>query len=198
MLQEISDPHAILHIRLTAGDLLDVGGVDEQTHAVLLEHVVHGLPVHAGTLHGHVGHPVRFEPVPQGDQMLRGGAERADVLDPVAAGARHADTDRHTIAMDVQACPTLDQPLHGRLPAATSPGSRGSLGGRACSPCSGATMRGAERLLRLIARRTAAYQSYFDVSGSLTPRYASAEFSRMHGCPPGGHDRLRGRSPRSD
>jgi hypothetical protein len=65
MLQQLGDPGAVLHVCLPAGDLGDLGGVDQETCERLLEEVEDRLPVDAGALHGHVRHAVGLQPVPQ-------------------------------------------------------------------------------------------------------------------------------------
>jgi hypothetical protein len=75
--------------------LRDVGGIGQQAAERLLEHVEHRLPVHARALHGHVRHPVGFQPIPQRQELARRRPEGLHVLGarPVGPGTRtHAAT----------------------------------------------------------------------------------------------------------
>src|SRR2546426_1048038 len=102
VLQQLGEPDAILHVGFPAGDLLDVGGVDQHTGHGLFEHVVDGLPVDAGALEGDMGDAVGLEPVPQGDELGRGGTEGADVLAAIAALVGDAYTHGDGLPMDIQ------------------------------------------------------------------------------------------------
>lgn len=57
VLPQLRDPDAVEDIGLATGDLLDVGGVDEQAREPVLEDVEHGLPVDARAVHRHVRDP---------------------------------------------------------------------------------------------------------------------------------------------
>ena len=65
MLQQLGDPHAVMDVRLPPRDLLDMRRIDEQAGEVALERVEHRLPIHAGTLHRHMRHPMGRQPVPE-------------------------------------------------------------------------------------------------------------------------------------
>ena len=126
MLQQLGEPDAVLHVGLAAGDFLDVQGVDQQATHGLFEDIEDGLPVHAGALHGDLGHLMSFQPIAQGDQVGGGGPEGADVLSPFLARAWQADADGHGLAMDIQPGDALEELLHGLTPTAVSPGPAGA------------------------------------------------------------------------
>jgi hypothetical protein len=53
MLQQLRDPGRILDVGLSPGNLLHMGGIDQQARKAVLEHVVHHLPQKAPLLrHG--------------------------------------------------------------------------------------------------------------------------------------------------
>jgi hypothetical protein len=73
--QQLGDPDRVDGVGLASGDVLEVGGVDEQQLEVVLQQVVGRLAVHAGRLHRHVRHPQLREPVAQRQQIRRGRPE---------------------------------------------------------------------------------------------------------------------------
>jgi hypothetical protein len=103
----------IHHVGLASRDDLDVPGVDQhELEAALLEDVPDGLPVLAGGLHDHLGHPLGFQP---GGHLLQvvgeGGEERTCLLrTPWSSGLRmHTTTSS---LGNVQAGTTFDHNLH--------------------------------------------------------------------------------------
>src|SRR5262245_33014144 len=76
------------------------------------------LPVDAGTLHRHMGHAVAFEPVPQGEQLAGGGAERADMLLTFRPRTRDTHAGGHRLLVDIKAAAAFKYTLH----RVTSPG----------------------------------------------------------------------------
>jgi hypothetical protein len=63
MLEQVGDPLGILDIRLAPRHGLDVRGSDDQHLKLVFEDVVDGLPIDAGTLHGHVRAAGRRQPL---------------------------------------------------------------------------------------------------------------------------------------
>ena len=95
VLQQLRDPDAVAHVGVPTRNLLDVGGVDQQTREAVLEGIEHRLPVDPRALHRHVRHPVPLQPVAQGQEFGRGCPKRPHVLlwAPVRPGTRtHAAT----------------------------------------------------------------------------------------------------------
>src|SRR5205823_5445727 len=149
-------------------------GIDQQALEAVLEQVVHGLPVHARALHGHVGHPVGLEPIPQGQQLHRRGAEGPHVLDALTPRPRYADAGRNGSLVYIQTAAALDQPIHSS-PSRTVSSGTGGASVRASLLCVlMATMRGADSShvrLRVGLRRTKQMRRFrpSDVSRMLHP-----------------------------
>ena len=85
--EQVGHPLAVADVGLAPGHRLDVPGVDQQQLELVLQQVPDRLPVDAGALHRHVGHPVRRQPVrqrqdvgghrPEGPDLLAGRPRRA-------------------------------------------------------------------------------------------------------------------------
>lgn len=115
MLEKLSDPFAILDVRLPTGNLLDVPGIDEEDLETPLENVPDGLPEHSRGLHRHVrdagfGHPIRQSKQVRGHRRERPnlGVELAVLPDDPAAR-------NDGLLMDVQTTATPVHYLHGSL-----------------------------------------------------------------------------------
>jgi len=90
VLVELLQPLGIVHIRLSAGHVLDVAGVDEQhLEPAGFENLKDRNPVHAGRLHGDRRDAHRREPLRQLVEITAEGAEGAHR--PVLSVARHGD-----------------------------------------------------------------------------------------------------------
>jgi hypothetical protein len=114
VLEQLGDPDAVLEVGLAAGDLGDLGGVGEDTGEGLLEGVEDRPPVDPRALHRHVRDAVGLEPIPERQQLGRGGAEGLHVLNPVPVCARHPPADRHCLLVDIQTRTSLEDLLHRR------------------------------------------------------------------------------------
>jgi len=116
VLEQLGDPHAVLHVGLPTRHLPDLRGVGQDTGGSLLEDVEDRLPVDPGALHGDPRDLEGFEPIAQAQQVGHGGAERAHVVlaRPVRAG--HPHTGRHRLLEHIQPAASLDQALHGAPP----------------------------------------------------------------------------------
>ena len=133
--QQVGDPSGIADVALAAGDVADVHGVGEDELEVATEHMPDRLPVHAARLHGDVGAAVGREPVAEGQQVLRGGPECADLV----VDRRAVDDTRacdHGLLVHVQTGALGMNDVHNHLPgemaAAWSPRQRsleGALSG---------------------------------------------------------------------
>src|SRR2546430_5813806 len=82
------------------------------------------LPVHPRRLHAHQGHPGRHQPVPQRQDLHRGGAKRPYLLFPPSLRARRPHTGRHRVLVHIEPGAALYQYIHG------SPSPVGWLKGR--------------------------------------------------------------------
>ena len=90
VLVELLQPLRIVHIRLAAGDVLDVARVDQQhLEPARFENLEDRNPVHAGRLHGDRRDADRREPIRQLVEIAAEGAEGPDRL--VISVARHGD-----------------------------------------------------------------------------------------------------------
>jgi hypothetical protein len=85
-------------------------GIDQDDAVVGLQQVEDRLPVHAGTLHRHLLHLLRVQPVIERQQIGRHGGKRPHVAlhRPVLRGEQH--TRHHTLLMHIQA--TAPRILH--------------------------------------------------------------------------------------
>ncbi len=110
--QQISDPHRIVHVRLAAGNLLDVRGVgDNQFEPALAQDLPHRRPVHPGRLHRDVRAPALRQPGQQGQQALRRRREGPTVPAHLAV-AHQPHTGHHCRLVHVQAGYTLVDHFH--------------------------------------------------------------------------------------
>jgi hypothetical protein len=69
MLQEFSDPLAILDIGLAPGHGFDVLRIHQHHRKLTFENVPDGLPVDASRLHRHMSHVLALQPVGQFQQV---------------------------------------------------------------------------------------------------------------------------------
>jgi len=70
VLGQLADPLRVGHVGLPPRDVAHVPGVQEPAVELVFKHVEDGLPVHAGCLHAHPGHPEGHQPVPKGQKFL--------------------------------------------------------------------------------------------------------------------------------
>ena len=104
--EQLRDPCGIDDVGLATWHVLDVGGVDEDHLEVVLEGVVHALPVHASSFHGHMGDAMRRQPVPQRHEIGRRRAEDLHVLlEPFAFDDAHGR--RQLRLMHIDAATTI-------------------------------------------------------------------------------------------
>ena len=99
MLVELLQPLRIVHIRLAAGDMLDVAGVDQQhLEAARFEDLEDRNPVHASRLHRDRRDADRREPIRQLVEIAAERAERPDRL--LVSVARHRDDVKRRADVD--------------------------------------------------------------------------------------------------
>ena len=145
VLQQLRDPHAVLHVGLAPRHLFDMRGVHEQAPDGFLEHVIDRLPVHAPAFQRHVRHAVLLQPLPQAQELGRRRAEGLHVLLAMPAPPRDPHTCRHCVAMNVQPRTAFKLSLYPVPPPQQCDCSAEELlRSRFCSAGSNATMRGAE------------------------------------------------------
>ena len=116
MLQQPGDPGGVGAVGLAPRHLLEVLGVDQQQFAAALQHVEDGLPVHAGRLHGRVGHALGGQPVGQRQQARGVAGEGADFRPRPPARGLVADAGHDGVLVDVQAGAVGVQGVHRRPP----------------------------------------------------------------------------------
>ena len=63
MLEQLSNPLAILDIGLAPGHGFDALSIHQHDLALTFENIPDGLPVHAGGLHRHLSHLMALQPV---------------------------------------------------------------------------------------------------------------------------------------
>ena len=80
MSQQVSDPLGVLDIGLATRYRFDVLRVGQEDFELTLQQVERRLPIHAGTLHGDVGHAFGRQPVGQRQQIVGHRPERSDLL----------------------------------------------------------------------------------------------------------------------
>ena len=73
MCQKVGYPLRVLHVRLPAGDILDVGWVGQDEREASTQDMPDGLPIDARCFHGHLRHLVFLQPVREGEQALGQG-----------------------------------------------------------------------------------------------------------------------------
>jgi len=116
VLEQLRDPHAVLHVGLPAGHLRDLCSVGQDTDGRLLEDIEDRLPVDPGAFHGDPRDLEGFEPIAQAQQVSCGGAERPHVLLARPVRARYTYTGRHRLLVHIQPAAPVDQALHGAPP----------------------------------------------------------------------------------
>jgi hypothetical protein len=140
-LQELGDPFAVLDVGLATGHLLDVLGIDQQQLELSFQDVEDRLPVHAGRFHGRMGHSLGGQPVRQGQQVARDGAEGTHLLvqAPIVRETAHANDDG--VLVKVEPGTAAVEGVHGSSPKAT-PHRRTAKGTRLpCVLCAEARQR---------------------------------------------------------
>jgi hypothetical protein len=98
VLKELRNPFAVLGIGLSAGNLLNVLGVDQQDLEAPFEEVLDGFPEDPRGLHGHVSHLPLSQPIAKGQQISGHRPELPHLLS--ALPSKDADHDR--LLVDVQ------------------------------------------------------------------------------------------------
>src|SRR5437667_7908035 len=122
MAEQVRDPFRILHIGLTAGNLLDVLRVRHHNLQRSFQNRVDRLPIHSRALHGHMGAAFREQPFAQTHQLSRSGAEGSYLLLDFPVPANHQQASHYCGLMYVQSATAFDQSLH-----------NASLGGDCCA-----------------------------------------------------------------
>jgi hypothetical protein len=123
-LGELGQPGRVRHVRLAAGNALDVVRVDELQleGGHLLEHVPDGAPVDAGRLHHHHAHLLADQPVAELPQVAGVAPELPDRLLSAALGSRHADRSHDGVLVDVEPRDPIHHHVHRPLLRETAPG----------------------------------------------------------------------------
>src|SRR6266536_5998227 len=106
-------PFAVLDVGLASGYLLDVARVYQQELEAVLKQVEERLPKHASRLHRHMRDALGRQPVSQRQQIVGHGAERADLLPCLPAGARHDHARHDRPLVNVQPATALVNRVHG-------------------------------------------------------------------------------------
>src|SRR6185369_30572 len=109
--QQVGDPHRVVDVGLTTGNVANVGRVGEHQLEVSLEDVPDRLPVNAGRLHGYVRAIVPVEPVREREQVPCRGAERLHFLRHLAVGHDAGACD-HRVLVNVEASAASVQDFH--------------------------------------------------------------------------------------
>jgi hypothetical protein len=144
VLDQLADPHRVGHVGLAAGDVLEVLGVQQPHLEVVLQQVVHRLPIDPGRLHADHGNPEAGQPVAQQHQPRGRGPKRPGLGSASALVARHPHRGGDRCLVDVQPGAALDQPLHRSSSTLDSNGvARRSLMIKSLRSVLAATVRGA-------------------------------------------------------
>jgi transposase len=118
---ELGQPRRVRDVRLAAGEVLDLPGVDQDHVQVLGQQVVEGLPVVRGRLDHHQRHPRGEQVIPQGEHRVRrrspGRGLRRE--GPAPLRTRGADARLGVLLADVQARAAFMQHVHGLAPSLT-------------------------------------------------------------------------------
>ena len=120
MREQIGDPCGIADVGLTTWHVAHVLGVGEHELEVALEHMPHGLPVHARGFHGDMRAGVRCQPLRKSEQAARRRGKAAHLRMP---GRRNATNGcDHDVLVNVEPSATRVENLH------RSPPLRGGVG----------------------------------------------------------------------
>lgn len=117
--KQVGQPHRVVDVGLAPGHVLDLCGVGPHQLKVAVEHMPHGLPVHAGGLHGNVLGAQGFEPVGQLKQARCGGGKGTNFLLQWAVTG-HSRTRHHGLLVHVQARTARINDIHDRLQCAAT------------------------------------------------------------------------------
>ena len=112
MLQQIGDPFGISYVGLASRHRFEVLGINHQQFEVPFQQIVDGFPEHPGTLHGHMGHAQRFEPIAHAQHPARHGAKRAALLLEASSRIKGLRTAHHRPFVNVKTCTALVDNMH--------------------------------------------------------------------------------------
>jgi hypothetical protein len=85
--QQIGDPHGVVHVRLAAGNVLDVRRIGQyQFERAVAQDIPHRLPIDPGRFHRHLGTPALGQPAQQRLETGRRRVERPALPSCLAAG----------------------------------------------------------------------------------------------------------------
>jgi hypothetical protein len=108
-LGDLAQPHRIQPVGLgSAGQVLDVFGVDQPGLEPVLQQVERRPPVVAGRLHHHPGHPEVGQPIAQRQQRGRHRGDGANLLHPLTVRSGHPHAADHLGLADIQRGDPLD------------------------------------------------------------------------------------------
>ena len=113
--RQIGDPGRIVHVRLAAGNRLDVRGVgDDHRELAVAQYLPDRHPVDAGGFHRDHFASTRNQPFQKAQKPVRRGLEGSTFVRRLAPG-HQADARHDAVLVDVQARHTLVHHLHDRL-----------------------------------------------------------------------------------
>ena len=101
MRQQIRQPHRIVHVALTAGDIAHVRRIREDELVGRREHVPHRLPVHARRFHRDVRAPTGAQPISEREQA-RGRRRKRAHFRLRASAPHHARARHHRRLVHIQ------------------------------------------------------------------------------------------------
>src|SRR4029450_13454207 len=113
MLQEFSDPTAILHVCLASRDLFDVGRIAEQDGEVPFEHIENRLPIHTRRFHGDDRTPMGLEPRTHGQYVMSHGAKGAHLVLALSLVVMPDQADFDVLFVDIHTRTRLMHNMHG-------------------------------------------------------------------------------------
>ncbi len=116
VLDQLTDPGRVDHVRLAAGDVAQVAGVQEPALEVRLERVEDRAPVDACRLHADQRDAEALEPVGKRLQPAERGREAARLLLALpAALGRQAYGCHHAVAVSIETGTAFDENVHSLL-----------------------------------------------------------------------------------
>src|SRR5262249_53681440 len=116
MLQQVSNPFAVLCIRLASRYRLDMVWVHQHLLKMSFQHRPDRSPVNSRSFHSYVSYSVLLQPVRQLQQVLRERAEHPRLLLLFVPAFAHADASADGFLMYIESRATLIHDLHGFPP----------------------------------------------------------------------------------
>jgi hypothetical protein len=193
VLDQLGDPGRVGHVGLAAGHVVQVGRVQQPALHLALQQLPDRLPVAAGRLHPHPGHPEAGQPVGQQHQPGGGRGEPTGLGVAPTMTIRHPHTRGHRVLVHVQTRAAFDQRLHLLASSASTTvvAIRRSLYQRNLSLVLAATVRGARGShVRLISglsaprkrRRRPDDRTFSSVAGGRARPWEAYQQSRAKRC----------------